>query len=247
MPKSVALIDEVSRVIGPDDSSLSQWYESYVDSHRDRLAFDVDIVTRHLPEGARLLEIGSVPPLFTGAIKKLGYDVRGVDILPERFASAIDRIGVDVVNCDIESERLPFGDGSFDAVVFFEIFEHLRINPIFTLREMHRVIADDGALLLSTPNLRSLNGLFNFVVRNKSYSCTSDVYAQYEKLELLGHMGHVREYTFREVREFLQKVGFQLTTVIYRGKYQNFLKRLTITLVPQLRPFLTVVAKKAKP
>jgi hypothetical protein len=31
--------------------------------------------------------------------------------------------------CDIETQKLSFADDSFDAVVFNELFEHLRINP----------------------------------------------------------------------------------------------------------------------
>ncbi len=242
--ETVELLRGVAETITPDDTSLSGWYQDYADTHLRRLAFDVDLVRGQVAADARLLEVGSTPPLFTAAMAQAGFDIRGVDLRPDRFGTAITTLGLDVATCDIENEPLPYGDGAFDAVVFFEIFEHLRINPIATLREVRRVLDEGGRLLLSTPNLRSLNGLFNFVVRNKAYSCTSDVYTQYEKLEKLGHMGHVREYTPREVVEFLQRVGFAPTSIIYRGGYDEWIRRGITVLVPSLRPFVTVVADR---
>ena len=136
--------------------------------------------------------MGSVPPLLTGALKRLSYDVQGVDIAPERFESSFARLNVPVAKCNIETEKLPFPDRSFGLVIFNELFEHLRINPIFTMREIFRVARSGGVLLLSTPNLKSLNGIANFLVRSKASSCCESVFDEYEKLSSLGHMGHVR-------------------------------------------------------
>ena len=242
---TVQLLHRLADEIEPDDPSLEGWYRDYATTHLERLAFDVDLVAATVAGDARLLEIGSTPPLFTAAMTARGFEVGGVDLRPERFGRAIARAGLDIAACDIEREPLPFDDGTFDAVVFFEIFEHLRINPIVTMREVRRVLCSGGTLLLSTPNLRSFNGLFNFVVRNKCYSCTSDVYSQWEKLDTIGHVGHVREYTSREVVEFLQRVGFRPRTIVYRGRYDGLLRRGVTALMPQLRPFMTLVAEVA--
>jgi SAM-dependent methyltransferase len=47
--------------------------------------------------------------------------------------------------------KLPFADESFDLVVCFETIEHVP-DPERVLGELHRVMADDGLLLVSTPN-----------------------------------------------------------------------------------------------
>jgi SAM-dependent methyltransferase len=47
--------------------------------------------------------------------------------------------------------ELPFADGSFDLVVCFETIEHVS-DPERVLGEFDRVMADDGLLLVSTPN-----------------------------------------------------------------------------------------------
>ena len=176
----------------------------------------------------------------------MGYDVRAVDIAPERFEQSIARLKLDVKKCDLETESVPFADGTFDAVVFNELFEHLRIDPIATLREVHRVLKPEGVLLLSTPNLRSLRGIRNLVFRNQGHAVSAGVYRQYEKLETLGHMGHVREYTTREVSDFLSRIGFRIDKVIYRGGHGRGLVGVAERLAPSLRPFFALIATKER-
>ena len=242
--RSFELLDRVAARVRPDDPALGEWLATYRRQHRTRLAADLRIVERHVPPGARILECGAVPLLTTGALAELGYEVRAVDLAPERFAGAIAELGVDVRRCDVETEPLPFADETFDAALMNELFEHLRINPIATLREVRRVLRRGGALLLSTPNLRSFRGLKNLLVHNQGHAASAGVYRQYEKLETLGHMGHVREYTTREVSDFLTRVGFRVETVIYRGGHGRGVVGLAERLAPALRPFFTLIATR---
>ncbi len=230
--------------ISADDPRLESWLSDYARNHELRLAFDLDLVAATLAPGARILEVGSVPLLLTVALDLAGYDVTGVDLAPERFASTIARCGLEVARCNVEIEPLPFPTSSFDAVLFNEIFEHLRVDPVFTLREVHRVCREGGSLLLSTPNLRSLRGLANFLIHGRAYSCCGDPFTEYSKLHALGHMGHVREYTTVEVCEFFAAVGFAPRRLVYRGGYRSPAARLITRAVPRLRPFFSVVSVK---
>ncbi len=242
---SVDLVGLMSREIGPDDRELDGWFEGYAAHHRLRIAADVDLVRTHVNEDSEILEVGSVPLLLLAAMKRLGYRIRGVDVAPERFSGANAAHQLSVAKCDIEREPLPFARASFDAVLFFELFEHLRIDPIFTMEEVARVLKPGGRLLLSTPNLRSLGGIMNFLLRGKAHSCSEGIYEEYAKLRHLGHMGHVREYTLVELRTFLERMGFDVREVIARGRYAPRWKRLATYLFPRLRPFLGIVATRA--
>jgi SAM-dependent methyltransferase len=244
---SLQLIDACARELLPEDQALLRWHTGYVTNHRTRIAHDLDIIRRRVPLKDTILECGSIPLLLTTALEKSGYDVIGCDIAPERYASTIRAAGVNVVKCNLEVERLPFPDASFDAAVFNELFEHLRINPIFTLSEILRVMKPNATLTLSSPNLKSLGGIRNYWLKNKAYSCSAEIYAEYRKLEDLGHMGHVREYTPTEIIEFLQTIGFEVTGVIFRGEYPGRLARTLIRLIPSLSPFVTYIAKKPRP
>ena len=242
---SVGSIRLAASQCAPDSPELVQWYQAYSANHQHRLALDLHLIGDHLPKDTRLLEVGCIPPILTAALKQAGWDVRGVDIAPERFSQCIKALDLRVLKCDIERDPLPMGDDSVDAVLFNEIFEHLRINPIFTLSEVHRVLRPGGALLLSTPNLRSLGGIRNFLIHERAFSCCSDLYTEYDKLAKLGHMGHVREYTVLEVSDFLTKLGFTPEKVVFRGSYKGLTSRTAIRLAPSLRPFFSLVARKA--
>ena len=244
---SVKMVEDCARRLSPQSPALEEWHRSYVSNHKLRIATDLDIAKAHVAQDAAVLEIGSIPLLFTAALHGSRYSVTGCDIAPERYAGAIAGAGVSVRECDIETQKLPFADNSFDAVVFNELFEHLRINPIFTLSEVLRVMTPGGTLLLSSPNLRSLAGVVNFLIKNKSYSCSGDIHAEYHKLERLGHMGHVREYTTTEVVEFLAAVGFVVTKVIYRGEFHTRLRNLAVKAFPALSPFVSYIAAKPAP
>jgi SAM-dependent methyltransferase len=242
--RSLGVVDGTASRIRPDDPALEDWTSNYLREHRLRLAIDVDLVTEHVTAGARVADIGAAPYVATGALAALGYDVLAVDLRPERFASAIDELRLDVRRCDIESEPLPVADASVDAVLFNELFEHLRIDPIFTMREVLRVLAPGGVLLLSTPNLRSFRGIRNLVVRNQGHAVSGGVYRQYDKLRTLGHMGHVREYTTSETVEFLQRVGLVVESLVYRGGHGRGIVGLAERLVPSMRPFFAVIARR---
>lgn len=244
--RSLELLDRIAARIEPDDPALGLWFQNYSRQHRHRLAADLRMVERCVTPEARILECGAVPLLVTAALVELGYSVRAVDVAPERFAAAIAEFELDVARCDIEAEPLPFADGAFDAVLFNELFEHLRIDPIETLREVHRVLAPGGRLLLSTPNLRSFRGIRNLLLHNQGHAASAGVYRQYEKLESLGHMGHVREYTSREVSEFLAEIGFRVEEIVWRGGHGRGPVGVAERLVPSLRPFFTLIASKVE-
>jgi SAM-dependent methyltransferase len=238
------LIDEVAARIEPDDPDLREWFSNYCREHRTRLAADLHLIQQHLDPGARVLEYGAIPLLMTAALAARGYAVSALDLSPDRFAHAIESLDLDVRRCDVETETVPFDAATFDAVVFNELFEHLRINPIFTMREVHRVLEPGGRLLLSTPNLRSFRGIRNLVVRHQGHAVSGGIYRQYEKLDALGHMGHVKEYTPREVSDFLGRIGFRVEKIIYRGGHGRGLVGLAERVAPTMRPFFALIARK---
>lgn len=241
---SLQIIEACASQLSPEDQTLFDWHKSYVSNHKLRIALDLDIVRSQVAGKDSILELGSIPLLLTTALSKCNYNVTGCDIAPQRYSSTIRATGLNVVKCDVETEELPFADDTFDAVVFNELFEHLRINPIFTLSEVLRVMKPGGTLMLSSPNLKSLGGIKNFLLKNKAFSCSGNIYAEYRKLDNLGHMGHVREYTTTEVIEFLQNVGFVIKGVIYRGRYNGNLAQVIIRSIPSLSPFVSYVATK---
>ena len=59
--------------------------------------------------------------------------------------------GLNVKQGDL-NKNFPFDDSSFDCVYGLSVLEHL-LNPCKFLREAHRVLNDDGTLVILTPNI----------------------------------------------------------------------------------------------
>lgn len=75
----------------------------------------------------------------------------GVDIDVPGLRKASERFGDRVTFLCGDGTALPFPDGSLDALVFNHIYEHV-VDPDAVIKEMHRVLSDDGVLYLGLGN-----------------------------------------------------------------------------------------------
>jgi len=180
-------------------------------------------------------------------LANLGYEASGFDLWPDRFQDAVQRYRLDVRQGNAETDPLPYPSESFDVVVFTEVFEHLRINPIKTIGELRRVIRPGGFLLLSTPNLYSLNGLYSLLRHGRANACATDsLYQQFDAVNRIGIFGHIREYTWCEVSRFLAECGFGPVTPYFLGGATKFWPlRPLYYLIPSLKPAVQFIAVKS--
>jgi SAM-dependent methyltransferase len=228
------------RIVELDDN---HWYRGYLDIQAPRLLSDIEIITKSVPENSRVLDIGCSPPFVLATLQSLGYAAVGVDVNPKAFARSQAEFGFEAVGCDIEAGPLPFADASFDAVLMCEVFEHLRINPVRTMQEVHRVIRPGGLLHLTTPNLFSLGGIKNFLLERRAFFCTErELYDELNHINTEGFSGHVREYTHREVEGFLLRVGFTPVRSVFRFGGLKGWTRAIYAVAPFLRPNVAVHA-----
>jgi len=221
-------------------------WQTYFKDHRERLALDFEWITHAVDKSAEILEIGGYPYFLTRSLQRAGFAVHSADARVGEAAHLAQQLSLPVSWCDIENADLPFPDATFDEVIFNEVFEHLRINPIFAVRNLMRVLRPGGRLWLSTPNLKSLRGIINFLWHSEAWSVVGEgIYAQYDSFEKGDGMGHVREYTSVEVGKFLNEVGFKVEKVMYRGRSRNELMNVAFKLVPSFRPYFTIISRKA--
>lgn len=217
----------------------------YFSIHKNRYKNDLEIIEYYYKKG-KILEIGSFPCHLTYCVKRLGYPVIGLDINPKRVENFIKRHNLIVKECNIENEKIPFNDNSFDLIIFSEIFEHLRIDPISTLKEINRIVRPGGIMMLTTPNLYSLGKIILFNL-GKGFN---NPYKEFEKLHTVGHMGHIREYSTKEIKQFLENTGFKVVKVKYKVYNKSHRKivgpilDLCYRIIPKWRPFQIIISKK---
>lgn len=231
-----------------EELSDAEGWGSSIMAHRNRYLETLYLIDKNLNEDAKILDVGALPYHILYLLDKKGYEVVGIDLEPDRMRDFKEDHGFQVERCDIEKEDLPFEPESFDAVLFLEVFEHLRINPIKTLKNLNEVMKPEGKLFLSTPNLYSYYYISNFVAGKGM----DGGYEEFKMLEEAGHMGHVRTYCVREMKQFLENTGFDIEDYNYynytakQSEYRksDVLSKFIKNFLPFLQTDLFFLARK---
>ncbi len=105
--------------------------------------------------GGRVLDLGCGTGYGTASLVGVASHVVGVDVSAEAIRLATGAFGESGAEfrqvADPSRNTLPFADGSFDAVLSFQVIEHLD-RPAAYLAEAARVLVPGGVLLLATPD-----------------------------------------------------------------------------------------------
>jgi SAM-dependent methyltransferase len=106
--------------------------------------------TGALTPGVEVLEIGTGTGGMLNALLQRGVRARGVEINPSLIAESRTWFG-DLPVQPVTGVALPFPDRSFDVVLSFDVFEHIRDSDAH-LREVARVLRPGGRYLIQTPS-----------------------------------------------------------------------------------------------
>jgi SAM-dependent methyltransferase len=152
-----------------------------------------------------VLELGCGAGAFVRALRRYRPDlaVVGLDISQRALERVQDRGAARVVRADVE--RLPFVSGGIDAVVFFDVLEHVE-HPDDLLREAARVLRRGGRLHGFVPCEGSLYTLHGLASR-LGYS-PKERYA-----------GHIQRLTPRSLASSLKRAGLRVTGWHWSGHY----------------------------
>jgi ubiquinone/menaquinone biosynthesis C-methylase UbiE len=211
-----------SRLVPPDDAATGFVRFEYL-----RHLFAYTEAARRIPENVRLLEIGAGE----------GYGANHL-ATPTRRVVATDLSFSALMHAHVTYPRLqfyqalgtqlPFAAQSFDAVVSFQVIEHIQ-DEVSYVREIERVLKVGGIVCLTTPN-RKLR-LFPFQKPWNPY--------------------HVREYTGARLRHLIAQ-SFSTTQIfgvmtnaawmrVERARVRQIaLRAIRHTLFGWLRPFVPV-------
>jgi SAM-dependent methyltransferase len=163
-------------------------------------------------ESGRCLELGANPYFMTHLLDRYtdlelsfanyfgsnGESVETVSYVPVGGDKTVeDKRPTKLFN--IEEDPFPYEDSTFEVVLFCEMIEHLLMNPLAPLGEIHRVLKPGGALVLTTPNVARLSNVLTLVAGD-------NVYDPYSGFGPYGR--HNREYTRHELHRLLDFAGF---------------------------------------
>ena len=167
----------------------------------------------HAPSGGtapRVLDVGAQFGALAVYAVTLGLHAAAVDYGPsaKTFQKVAADHGVDYKQCDIGAESLPFSDNEFDFVTYTDVMEHHSFSPKRVLREIHRVLAPGGQVILVTPNHASLYNRLKLLFGGSVNDDFDYFFDQCAEERIYG--GHHREYTRAELKAALRRTEFRV-------------------------------------
>lgn len=178
-----------------------------------------------LTSGGRTLEIGSGRGRMLRELRRLGCDVRGVEIDEAMLAEA-RRLHGELPIERVTGTELPFPEAAFDVVFSLDVFEHIPDSDAH-LREVRRVLKPGGRYLLQTPN-KWTNTMFE-TLRWRSFTAW--------------RQDHCSLHSYGGLRRRLESHGFSVTfykipvvTDFFRWKVRSHLGSAGVALLAVVNP-----------
>ncbi len=185
----------------------------------------------------QILEIAGSVGYMSTCLSNEGYSILLTDFELTPLNVAVEKNSNLRIALMDAAEPFPFKDNTFHAIYAGDIIEHLFDTSLF-LNECYRCLKSNGILLLTTPNLASLEDRIRFLFGKSP----RQINPTHEFLYL-----HIRPFTYQKIKELLTQVGFynfSICTNLVRIKIGNFKKDslLLAKLFPSLGRSLIVAA-----
>jgi len=149
--------------------------------------------------GRRLLDVGAAHGYLAAALRSQGFRVTGIEadgVLGEEAAKHCDEF----LLLDLDGPLPEFAQ-PFDLMVFGDVLEHLK-DPAAVLREFANSLKDDGAAIISLPNVANIYVRVNLLFGR----------FEYQDRGLLDRT-HLRFFTRSSFRRFLHETGLEIETL----------------------------------
>jgi 2-polyprenyl-3-methyl-5-hydroxy-6-metoxy-1,4-benzoquinol methylase len=160
---------------------------------------------RLVPQSARrTLDVGCGAGALGAALKQdRGVEAIGIEVFDEAADIAETRLDR-VLRLDLQTlTELPYEHGSFDAMTFGDVLEHMQ-DPHGLLRRLKPYLAPDGVIICSIPNVKHWSVVGNLLIHDRW---------PYEDSGLLDRT-HIHFFTITEIGEMLHEVGFEVVELV---------------------------------
>jgi glycosyltransferase involved in cell wall biosynthesis len=155
------------------------------------------IAQRMIGSNQRVLDLGCGEGFLAAAVGKDGNDVSGIDVIPApRRRDAFNSYTCGDLNCGLSQFRL--SAGSFDRILMLDVLQQLA-NPEALLREAAPLLAANGKIIVSLPNVANITVRSAMALGRFSYG----------ERGILDRR-HLRFYTLKTAREMLARCGYRI-------------------------------------
>lgn len=190
---------EVGRMV--EETPLAEYFKTSTNRYAHYLAS----ASALLPKDARILDVGNAPGHVAIGLHLLGFhEIQGINLNAEWRALYPKPEWLEtfkVIEHDVEKDPLPFGDESFDAVLFTEVLEHIAVrDPVWVVGEMRRVLRPGGRVIFSTPNVCNISNMHALMMGKNIFWDPGMFYGSLDR--------HNREYTISEAAACFTNAAF---------------------------------------
>ena len=226
---------------------------TYFDLSQDRIA----LILKQIQAGKAktILDIGYFPGLIGRLIKEKYPQVylHGIGKSNEATTEAFPWYD-EISDADFDpfygNQKIPRLEKKNDLIIGIEIIEHL-INPIPFLQFIADHVTEQGAVLITTPNVSSFGAIGRLLKGKSNYEAleSSIIFIRND------WRAHVRLYDKRELEVLGKHVGlmvkgqgfyFNKALLYERRKGLNWLFRVLFSLIPHYREDQYVIYHKAQ-
>src|SRR6266404_2733661 len=181
---------------------------NYLSAHFERFVATVEFAMKSSCK-ERLLDIGCHWLHQAYFFAQRGFRITGADapntLQEPQVRTAAERLRISLISY----RRLDLGEGlntipdnSVDTIIFSEIIEHLAFNPIILWREIYRILASGGKIIVTTPNSAYYKSLSNNLSRLAVHGITGIALQDIFGIGTYGH--HWKEFNLGELQQYFQ-------------------------------------------
>lgn len=143
----VSLISKGCVRITPNNFSSKEEYLLYL-----RHVFVYKFAKDKIPQNNLILEVGCGEGYGASLLSQTARKLIGLDIDKDTILHARHKYGTKTcIFKTYNGVNIPFKDSTFDAVVSFQVIEHIKDDNLF-VSEIYRVLKKKGIFILTTPN-----------------------------------------------------------------------------------------------
>ncbi len=143
-------------------------------------------------QGGKILDIGCNRGFILSNAASWGWETYGIEVVPWMTKLIEKEFGTKIYNGKLREVSHEFPDNFLDAITMIDIIEHFQ-DPLKDLLEIHRILKDDGIIILNTVDVESAHA-----------QILGDKWGHANPRE------HIYLFSRKTLRKILEKAGFQI-------------------------------------
>ena len=165
----------INKFFTPKEDAENRYYVEDFDEEKDSYNNYVTMLAEHIPNNARVLDLGCAQGRFGKILKKKDCTVIGIE-LDEKAAKCAQETEnynkvyvADMTDTDTEAYQAVSKEEKFDVILMTDILEHI-VEPTEMIKMYEKVLKEKGSILISVPNFANIKVVLDLLNNQIAYS-----------------------------------------------------------------------------